>query len=582
MKILLVGINAKYIHTNPALYSLQAYVKAHDLLHSNIRANHIQIVEYTINNKKEQIIANIFKEKPSLIAISCYIWNVQYVKEMIVELKKIMPSVPIWLGGPEVSFHGSEFLQQYPMITGIMIGEGEQTFLELVEYYLECGKKLSHIQGIIYREECDKKSEIVETKSRELTDLNEIPFLYETLNPFENRILYYESSRGCPYRCSYCLSAIDKTVRLRSLDLVKRELQFFLHHNVPQVKFIDRTFNCNIQHAMEIWSFLHKNDNGVTNFHFEIATERMEEDAFLLLSKMRPGLIQLEIGVQSTNRLTLEEIKRVMSIEKLEDSVARIQSTKNIHIHLDLIAGLPYEDLESFQNSFNQVYSMAPHELQLGFLKVLKGSPMEEKLEEYELQYLSNSPYEVLSTKWLSYEELLRLKEIEEMVEMYYNSNQFQVTMKLLIGEFHTPYECYDALARFYMRKGYFITQPSRMYRYVVLLEFVLESCIGKEELYKEALTYDLYARENLKSRPSFAKDLSEEKDSIYKFYQSEEEERKILPHYEGYGSKQMRKMLHIEIFRELYKQKTYVLFDYKERNPLTYEAKTYKLTTLV
>ncbi len=572
MKLLLVAVNAKYIHTNPAVYSLQAYASAYK--HEYKEA--VEVVEYTINHKQEDILAQIYKEQPDVVGFSCYIWNFNVITSVIVELHKLMPNLPIWLGGPEVSFHGEKLMGEYPMVTGIMIGEGEETFAQLTGHYVEGKKPLSEIDGILYRLE---DGNIGRTKDRDITDLSSIPFLYDSLEPFENRILYYESSRGCPFRCSYCLSSIEKTLRLRKLDLVKKELQFFLDHKVSQVKFIDRTFNCNHDHAMEIWSYILEHDNGVTNFHFEIATELMKEDEIELLGKMRPGLVQLEIGVQTTNEHTIEAIRRKMSVEKVGKVVAKIQEGNNIHLHLDLIAGLPFEGIESFAKSFNDVYGMKPEQLQLGFLKVLKGSYMEESAEEYGLVYLSKPPYEVLRTNWLSYEEILHLKRIEEMVELYYNSNQFRKTISYLEQEFETPFALYKALAEFYEQQGYFINQPSRMYRYHALLQFADSVSLTHHELYVEALTYDLYARENLKSRPAFSRELEPYKKEMREFYKQEEIQRKYLPSYKQYQGKQLAKMTHIEVFKTMTEGLAYVLFDYENRDPLTYEAKIMNIT---
>ena len=341
------------------------------------------------------------------------------------EIPKILPQTEIWLGGPEVSYNPEQVLEQFPMVKGIMVGEGEETFRELVEGT----RGLSDIQGIVFRQEG-----IVRTKERELLELSKVPFLYSDLSNFTNRIIYYESSRGCPYRCSYCLSSIDKTVRFRDIDVVKRELQFFLDQRVAQVKFVDRTFNCNHEHAVEIWRYLLENDNNVTNMHFEIEADILTQEELELLSRMRAGYIQMEIGVQTTNPETLREICRHTDMERLREVVAQLGQGHNIHIHLDLIAGLPYEDYESFARSFNEVYQMRPHQLQLGFLKILKGSPMHDMADAYEMQYLSVPPYEVLSTRWLPYEKVLCLKEVEEMVEVYYNSGQFTHSMRLLNG----------------------------------------------------------------------------------------------------------------------------------------------------
>ena len=571
MKFLLVALNTKYIHSNPALYSLRAYA-------GEQLQEHAEIAEYTINHSLTEVLADIYKRKPDVIGFSCYIWNISMVLELTAELAKIFPQVPIWLGGPEVTYDAPKLLEKYPEITGIMIGEGEETFRELLECYVNCDVDFQRIPGL-----CLPGGY---TTPRELTDISALPFLYKDLGAFENKIIYYESSRGCPFRCSYCLSSIDKKVRLRDLETVKKELQFFLDNKVKQVKFVDRTFNCNHKHAAEIWKYILEHDNGVTNFHFEIAADILNEEELELLGKMRPGLAQLEIGVQSTNPHTLEAIHRVMDIEKLEKVVARVNAGKNVHQHLDLIAGLPFEDYESFGNSFNRVYAMKPEQLQLGFLKVLKGSEMCERAQEYGIVYTDKAPYEVLFTKWLSFEDVLRLKRIEEMVELYYNSNQFVHTMQFLVQAFETPFALYEALADFFERKGYFVNSPARSYRYQVLLEFAQEYDGEYEAVYRELLTYDMYLRENLKSRPEFAKDLAPCKDTMREFYKEEEETRRFLPAYEQYDYKQLARMTHLEpfyfpVWEELERSAKgqsapfFVLFDYQERNPLNGDART-------
>lgn len=584
MKILLTAINAKYIHSNPALYSLRAYA-------GKMPGREIRIAEYTINHRREDILADLYRHRPDMIAISCYIWNWDMVSLLLPEIPKILPDVQIWLGGPEVTYDAEEILMKFPMVTGIMIGEGEETFKELAE-----GEKpLREIKGIVYR-----RDEIIKTGERELTDLSKLPFLYHNLEQFENRIIYYESSRGCPYRCSYCLSSIDKKVRLRSLDIVKQELQFFLDHRVKQVKFVDRTFNCNHEHAMGIWQYLMEHDNGVTNFHFEIEADIISEEELELLSQMRPGLMQMEIGVQTANPDTLREIRRSTNMDRLRYVVERIRQGHNIHVHLDLIAGLPYEDYESFRHSFNVVYAMKPEQLQLGFLKVLKGAYMHEMAQTYEIQYLDTPPYEVLSTKWLAYDKVLLLKEVEEMVETYYNSNQFMYTIGLLEQVFTDAFGLYLALAQFYREKGYFTQVPARSYRYQVLFEFGMTTCLGKtEDLLREVLTYDLYLRENAKSRPGFVPQMKDEMKEQYKkqtraFYEREEAERNYLADYAAYDSRQMAKMTHMELYNYPVWQKgltpyakaldrpAAVLFDYQRRDPLTYEARTIVLPEFI
>ena len=591
MKFLLTAINAKFIHSNPAIYSLRAC--AEEKLQP-----YVELAEFTINESLESILEGIWKRQPDVVGFSCYIWNWKLIREILTELPKILPDTEIWLGGPEVTYDGSGLLAEFPQVTGIMVGEGEVTFREVLDKYVREAEATGQTEIIeqIETDGLERKQrtadgkpieESVEerfgripglclssgyTAPRELTDLTTLPFLYEDMEPFTNRIIYYETSRGCPYRCSYCLSSIDKKVRLRDISVVKKELQFFLDQKVKQVKFIDRTFNCDHKHAMEIWQYIYEHDNGVTNFHFEISADILREEEIALLNRFRPGLAQLEIGVQSTNPETIRAIHRVMNVEKLENIVAAIHRGHNIHQHLDLIAGLPYEDYESFGRSFDRVYGMQPEQLQLGFLKVLKGSDMHDNAEKYGIRYLELPPYEVLYTNWLSYGEIRRLKRIEEMVELYYNSGQFTHTLPFLEKAFSGPFALYEALADYYQEQGYFTNSPARAYRYQILLEFAALKDPDNREIYRELLTYDMYLRENLKSRPAFAAELTEEeKREIRQFYQTEEQERHYLPAYTQYDWKQLSRMTHLEPFR--YPEPHYVLFDYQERNPLNYEA---------
>lgn len=580
MRVLLIAVNAKYIHSNPAVYSLRAYAQA--ALGDQPEVG-IEIAEYTINQNTENILADIYRHRPDIAAFSCYIWNWNTIQELLPELPKLLPDTKLWLGGPEVSFHAEKILAQYTQLTGIMVGEGEETFTQLVRFYHAPKGQLQDIPGLVLPQG--------RTQPRELTDMSKLPFLYEDLGKFHNRIIYYESQRGCPFKCAYCLSAIDKSVRLRDIETVKKELQYFLDHKVSQVKFIDRTFNCNAAHALAIWRYLLENDNGVTNFHFEIAADLMTEDELEVLKQMRPGLIQLEIGVQSTNEQTLYAINRYMSLEHLRQVVDKIHSFHNIHQHLDLIAGLPYEDYDSFVTSFNDVYAMRPQQLQLGFLKVLKGSPIEEKAEEYGIVYNSRPPYEVLYSRWIPYDDVLRLKGIEEMVELYYNSCQFTHTLPVLEKEFSSPFALYEALSQYYEEKGYYINTPARAYRYQVLLEFAQQKAPARSELYAQLLTFDMYLRENLKSRPAFAlcwQQGEEEKEQVRAFYRQEAQTPQYLTGYEGYQPQQLMKMTHIEYFTypvwqqnmkmTQLSQKTAILFDYQKRDPLTYDAAYYMI----
>lgn len=583
MQFLLVAVNAKYIHTNPALYSLRAYA-GKELI------PFVSMAEYTINNRVEEVLGSLYLKDPDVIGFSCYIWNFHFIQELLRELPKVLPETEIWLGGPEVSFDGQEALKKFPVVRGIMAGEGEQTFKDLLSFYvakdhpkMKSGYgNLLEIPGLVLPEGS--------SLARTPLDFSTVPFPYDDLGEFKNKIIYYESSRGCPFRCSYCLSSIDKTVRFRDMELVMRELQYFLDHNVPQVKFIDRTFNCSRSRALEIWKYLADHDNGITNFHFEIAAELLGREELELLKIMRPGLLQLEIGVQTTNPETLRKINRPADPEKIAGIVKEIKSGENIHVHLDLIAGLPYEGYDSFGRSFDCVYRMTPHQLQLGFLKVLKGTAIWEQAEAYGIVYGDRMPYEVLYTKWLSYGEVLKLKRIEEMVELYYNSNQFVYTLSALEREFSAPFAMFEELAAYYEKNGYLVNSPARSYRYQVLLDFVKDRIPEKTELFKELLTFDLYLRENAKSRPSFARDLLPWREKIWQFYCGEEEKPDLLAAYSDYHARQTMKMTHMEGFyypvweackeMELIRGKEpgFVLFDYKKRDALTGAAAVYVL----
>lgn len=542
MKILLVACNAKYIHSNLAVYDLQAYASDY--------ADHIVLKEYTINQQKDDIMRDIYLEHPDVVCVSCYIWNLSFVKELMADLIKILPGADFWAGGPEVSYDAEKFLTENSEFKGVMVGEGEETFKELAGYYVEKNPQdLKNMTGICYRD----GDQIIHNGWRQIMELSSIPFIYKDLSEFKNRIIYYESSRGCPFSCSYCLSSIDKKLRFRDTETVKKELQFFIDNKVPQVKFVDRTFNCKHDHAMAIWKYINEHDNGVTNFHFEISADLLREEELQEMSTMRPGLIQLEIGVQSTNPDTIKAIHRTMNFEKLKGIVDRIHSFGNIHQHLDLIAGLPYEDYDSFRHSFNDVYALKPQQLQLGFLKVLKGSHMMEMCREYGIVYKTQEPYEVLSTKWLDYDHVLKLKTVENMVEVYYNSGQFQNTLEYLEKFFPDAFSIYERLGSFYMEKGYGDISHTRMRRYEILLEFLEDMPEISVDQVKDQMVYDLYLRENLKSRPGFARDQKPFERQIWDFRKREK----------------VAKNAHVEVFAD----GKVLLFDYADRDPLTNNA---------
>lgn len=641
MKIVLAALNAKYVHSNLAVYDLEAYAKEQlnrDTLEGkqekskNTEQMELVVKEYTINHNLDLILQSLYQEKAAVVAFSCYIWNIHEILTIAKELHKVAPKVHIWLGGPEVSYDSEKVLEENSFIEGIIQGEGEVTFYELVKTWKDNSNDYRDISGIIYR---DEHGQIHQNPVRPLMFLDDLPFIYQDLSKFENKILYYETSRGCPFSCSYCLSSIDKRVRFRSMELVEPELQFFLDNEVSQVKFIDRTFNCKRDRSLAIWKYIAEHDNGITNFHFEVAADLIGEKELAVFRQMRPGLIQLEIGLQSTNPETIQEIRRVMDIDKLRDTMLTIRGFHNIHQHLDLIAGLPYEDFVTFKQSFNDAYEMKPNQLQLGFLKVLKGSYMGEQVKNYEIQYQDVQPYEVLSTKWITYDEILALKKIEEMVEVYYNSAQFEHVLRYLIPFFESAYAFYEAIGSYYEDKQLLGIGFKREARYEALREFCKEwfgkcedepgcdegsACNDRSDRQKfrldildSLLTFDYYLRENAKSRPSWAKEEPIEKSVYHAFFKNGGTEEIVLTG-EGYDSKAAARMMHIEPIvceaakwisdieenicntddftsiavkqsedkkDKQKKELLYCLFDYKKRNPLSKDAEVVVLSHL-
>lgn len=640
MKFLLTAINAKYIHSNPGVYSLKMFAESKGaaqavqgdqnpwedglpcvplgaekqeehgpyagVTEKTARESHsmqVEIAEYTINNQMELILEDIYRRKPDMVGISCYIWNIAYALDLVRDIHKVLPDTDIWLGGPEVSYDALQLLVREPEVFGVMKGEGEEMFAALLECYrtLGCTVRslgwneqknvaaesvadsgrlpelqdrpetarvseisgnarvsafwhcMSQVAGLTYH---GADGIICDQPIRPVMDMSRIPFLYPSLKGFENRIVYYESSRGCPFSCSYCLSSIDKSVRFRDLKLVLPELDFFLEKRVPQVKFVDRTFNAKKSHAMAIWKHILEHDNGVTNFHFEITADLLDEEELELISRMRPGLIQLEIGVQSTNTETIRAIRRKMDLKRLRYVVERINAGKNVHQHLDLIAGLPFEDYESFGRSFNEVYSMEPEQFQLGFLKVLKGSYMHDMVEEYGLKYRGKAPYEVLSTKWLPYSDVLRLKGVEDMVEVYYNSRQFLRTLKLFEQEFESAFAMYEYMAQYYDEQHLTGLNHSRLARYEIFHDLIGQK-VEPEQMgvFEDALMCDLYFRENAKSRPSFALPQAPYKEEL----------RRMVPELRTLG---------IQVHAEVLRSGEVLLFDYREKDRLNHNAK--------
>lgn len=491
MKVLLLALNAKFIHTSLALRYIKAYCHEYE--------KNIEILETSINNNENEIIKAIYKKKPDIIGISCYIWNMSYIKLLIPTLKQILPEVTIILGGPEVSYEG-ESLLEIPEIDLIMEGEGEETWKEYLDYRLKKQGDPSMISGIVYRNE---EGKIQRNTPRKPLDLDKLPFVYENLEGLSHKILYYEASRGCPFNCQYCLSSIEQGVRFVPVEKVKKHMAYFLDKRVKQVKFVDRTFNARRQYAMDIWSYIIEHDNGYTNFHFEIAAELIHDEMFDLLAKARPGLIQFEIGVQSTNPNVLKIIKRPMPFEDIKAVVERIKALGNIHQHLDLIAGLPEENYSSFRKSFNDVMSLRPQQFQLGFLKLLKGSGLREKAREYGLVYKAEPPYEILYTSYISYDEILKLHAIDDLVDRYYNNGRFKYALEYFFNCFNYPFDFFEAFAKFWEEKGYDLIEHNKMAYYYHLIEFATVSSEVNEELLKEFIRLDYLLHEPLKEVPA-------------------------------------------------------------------------------
>ncbi len=572
MKVLLVAINSKYIHSNLAVHYLKSYASVHK--------DKITVLEYTINQQVDNIFQSIYMEEPDIIAFSTYIWNTEVVERICRELRKVLPNTKIWLGGPEVSYNSKEYLLNHKEVDGIMVSEGEETFKELLDYYTEeTDASLEDIKGLTIR----KGEEIFQTAPRDLLDFSKVQFPYDNLEEFENKIIYYESSRGCPFSCSYCLSSVDKTMRLRDIELVKEELNFFLAHKVKQVKFVDRTFNCNKKHTREIWNHISENDNGITNFHFEIAADLLDDEEIKILNSMRNGLVQLEIGVQSTNPDTTVAISRKTDFTKISENVQKIHKNRNVHQHLDLIAGLPYEDYHSFRNSFNEVYALKPDQLQLGFLKVLKGTPIVKDGDKYGIVHKDIPPYEVLYTNWLSFDDVLDLKLVEEMVEVYYNSSQFATVLTFMEHYFESPFDLYKELGEHYKKHDLLDLKHTRIRRYEILLEF-MEPRLPDVEGFKEILIYDLYLREKLKSRPSFAANEDDNKEIYSKVYSDKELREKYLGITDTNNKLgRAKRYFHIENFKvnlersavegKIIYNSQLIIFDYINRNPMNHNA---------
>ena len=489
-KIVLAGINSQYVHLNLAVRYLKKYVEAN----SDLK---IEIYETNINNQVFNIIKDIYELNPDKIIFSTYIWNKEYVVEIVRELKKVLPNVEIILGGPEVSYKWEKFMANMPEVDALLLGEGEKVILNFLT------KKDKKALGVVYRE----NGEIIFNGIEPIIEnLDIVPFPYEDWE-LEDRtkIFYYESSRGCPFSCSYCLSSIDKTVRYYSLDRVKKDLKRFLDSPIKLLKFVDRTFNLRKERYMEIWKFLLENYREGITFHFEINANIFDDETLDFLEKVPKGYFQFEIGVQSINPETMVAIKRNNILDKLAYNVRRI--SRNIHLHLDLIAGLPYETYDIFKDSFNYVYNLKPEMIQLGFLKLLKGTQMYDEVEKYNYKYYSKPPYEVFSNKFISFGELVKLKNLEKMLDYYYNSEKFSYTCDFVIkNNFDSAFTFFEKIADYYDKKGYLKISHKEVALFNILYDFYVENNLKDLDIFVEFLKYDYLALGKPGSYPEWLK----------------------------------------------------------------------------
>lgn len=554
-KVVLAALNAKYIHSNLALRYLSRFQE-------NEKKHRIVTREFTINQREDLILEELFRLQPDVILFSAYIWNIEKLRQLCPVLKKILPQCIIGFGGPEVSYESEAFLQENPAVDLVMRGEGELVFTKLLEHWdYGMPTSLEEIGSLTFRQ----GDQIYSTLPEPPLDLALLPFPYETdFSDVANQIIYYESSRGCPYRCGYCLSSVEQGVRFVPLEKVLPDLQKFLDANVRQVKFIDRTFNCKKSHAMAIWKYLHEHDNGVTNFHFEMTADLIDAEMIAFLKQVRKGLFQFEIGVQSTNPHTIAAIDRNVDFEKLSGIVKQIKAGGNIHQHLDLIAGLPYEDYVSFGHSFNDVYALAPEQLQLGFLKVLKGSMLHRRQKEFSIVYHDRAPYEVLTTHALPYADTLRLKYIEEMVETYYNSGRFLHTLSYLVPLYESPFSFFEALADFWLAQGCQYLGVSKSGLWDVLWQFVQEKEAVDKTAFQWALKFDIACHEKPKKLPAWLTVGGNGQE--YEHITAKLTE-KYFPHYAETEKKIRIKQTYLDVFGE--ENPKAVLFDYGRKDLL-------------
>lgn len=580
MKLLLTTLNSKFTHSSLALRYIKSYLKKF--------GHEVDMEEYTINNTIDFIQGQIYKGHYDVVTFSCYIWNFEMTLEIAKNLKKVSPNLTIIFGGPEVSFDPVEIMSKYDFIDYIVFGEGEESFKELYEEALlkKESKNRSEIKGIAYRE----NELIVKNDDRELIkNMDDIPFPYENLDGLENRILYYESTRGCPFNCQYCLSSTIKGVRFLTTKRTKEDLKFFIDNKVMQVKFVDRTFNANKKHALEIMKFCHENDNGYTNFHFEMTATLIDEETLAFMKTVRPGLFQLEVGVQSTNKNTISAIDRNIEFEKVKVVCDDIVSNKNTHLHLDLIAGLPYENLESFLMSIDDVIAIRPEKLQLGFLKLLKGSGLRNDMAKYGYIYNEKAPYEVMCNSYISYDEMLLLKDIEELMESYYNSGYFKFTIEYVFKMYKKPSLFFSSLAKYWDEEQINHVSHKSDALFTILYDFAKQSMMCDIDLLSDLLQFD-YLRIGKRKELPWYNGLESKaiREKSHAFLQNEENLKVYLEDFLGSTAKSIIKKVHFASFNydiknldydDYKKEECIYLFNYNISNNIFDHSMYYNIT---
>lgn len=543
-KIVLTAINSQYVHLNVAVRYLKKYVEKN----SDIK---LDIYETNINNQLMNIIKDLFEKQPDMIIFSTYIWNKEYVFSITKELKKILPDVKIALGGPEVSYEWDKIMAENQEIDYIFTGEGEKVLLNFFT------KDISEVKGVVYREGDNLKYNGIEPL---IENLDIIPFPYDDEELQDRtKIFYYESSRGCPFNCSYCMSSIDKSVRYYSLDRTKEDLKRFIDSPIKLLKFVDRTFNLSKEKYMAIWRFLLENYREGITFHFEINANIFDDETLDFLETVPKGYFQFEIGVQTIDAQAMKSIGRINKLEKLEYNIRRI--SRNIHLHLDLIAGLPYETYDKFRESFDYVHRLKPEMIQLGFLKLLKGTKMYDEREKYGYKYFSKPPYEVFSNEFISFAEMVKLKNLEKVLDFYYNSEKFPESVQWIIeNHYESAFSFYEDVAEYFDKRGYLKVSHKESTLFTLLYEFYLDKGLKDREIFVEYLKYDYLMLGKTGFYPEWFKS---EKDG--ELYDELIRERNYKSIREGHKNSELERFSYNIFTKEF--EDIYVFFDYRDRS---------------